>query len=68
MNEFVFPQKEWDSGAIKGGLTLRDYFAAKAMQTFIVNRDAPHEDKEIQKKHCEIAYSYADAMLTQRSV
>jgi hypothetical protein len=49
---------------IKDGMTLRDYFAAKAMQAFI---SSPHvkptcKDSEISKA----AYLVADAMLKAR--
>ena len=42
------------------GMTLRDYFAAKAMQALI-----DYEEGTIQKD-AEIAYAYADAMLKTR--
>lgn len=42
------------------GMTLRDYFAAKAMQAFCVN-----EWSDI-KNIAEVAYQMADAMLEQR--
>ncbi len=45
------------------GMTLRDYFAAKAMQGFVSNRDASSAtDKEI----AFAAYEMADAMLRAR--
>jgi hypothetical protein len=43
------------------GMTLRDYFAAKAMQGMIsINSETPHDYVAID------AYSYADAMLRTR--
>ena len=50
------------TGAINGvnpGMTLRDYFAAKAMQS-IIN----HEKTEVGT--AELAYSIADAMIKER--
>ena len=50
------------------GMTLRDYFAAKAMQTFL--RDAVLPTKEDRQEHlppvAEVAYEVADAMLKVR--
>lgn len=47
-----------------GGMTLRDYFAAKAMQGFMANKDRPmtfHPDDD-----ASYAYAIADAMLRAR--
>lgn len=43
------------------GMTLRDYFAAKAMQTLICDMKNP-----TPKDVSEWAYRHADAMLTER--
>ena len=43
------------------GMTLRDYFAAKAMQSVILLNDNLGGEAE-----CRIAYQYADAMLKAR--
>ena len=46
------------------GMTLRDYFAAKAMQGFMANKSNPmHYDPE---KDASWAYMIADAMLKAR--
>lgn len=42
------------------GMSLRDYFAAKAMQVMIANNDTTFEED------AEAAYSIADKMLVQR--
>ena len=47
-----------------GGMTLRDYFAAKAMQG-IVSHD-PTFAKEYVEMAAKDAYAYADAMLKAR--
>jgi hypothetical protein len=55
-------------GADYDGMTLRDYFAAKAMQSLIlthrqVDQKVPVEDRTISI----MAYSLADAMLSERN-
>ncbi|WP_343577975.1 hypothetical protein [Pseudomonas sp.] len=47
------------------GMTLRDYFAAKAMQAMIAN-DWPIYDDESTKHLTGYAYRMADAMLAAR--
>ena len=42
------------------GMTLRDYFAAKAMQSFVLNKNILLDDA------AELAYKMADAMLRAR--
>jgi hypothetical protein len=51
----------------EGGMTLRDYFAAKAMQA-IVNRDGDDTayGNDMVKGRAILAYEYADAMLKAR--
>jgi hypothetical protein len=58
----AFPTAEifHDEVVYTGGMTLRDYFAAKAMQALI-----DYEEGTIQKD-AEIAYAYADAMIKAR--
>lgn len=43
------------------GMSLRDYFAAKAMQGYIVGADMPNV-----RTIAEVAYMMADAMLKAR--
>ena len=45
----------WDKG-----MTLRDYFAAKAMQAIV------HEAEQFWEGAATLAYQYADAMLKAR--
>lgn len=47
----------------QSGMTLRDYFAAKAMQTMITNFLM---DQDAGAEVAETAYKYADAMLVER--
>ncbi len=48
----------------KRGLTLRDYFAAKAMQGMIVDPGSGYSNDEL----ATFAYAVADAMLKAREV
>ena len=53
------------------GMSLRDYFAAKAMQGMVSAHNQDGEwtgcgDKEMNKIVVETAYSIADAMLSER--
>jgi hypothetical protein len=64
----AFPQHGFDNIAERftsqGGMTLRDYFAAKAMQGFLASI-RPQDKVEVVP---EIAYAMADAMLKARQV
>lgn len=52
-----------DKGVQFYGLSMRDYFAAKAMQALVENR----EGKQLYEKSiAQIAYRIADAMLEAR--
>lgn len=51
---------------VNEGMTLRDYFAAKAMQALIASNDEGAGDR-IAEIH-EYAYQIADAMLKAREV
>jgi hypothetical protein len=65
MNERAFPT--YHGGYAKcdaDGMTLRDYFAAKAMQGFMANKSNPmHFQPE---NDASWAYTIADAMLKAR--
>jgi len=51
----------------QNGMTLRDYFAAKAMQgLFASNTEHDHEDEHIFDAIAEAAYKQADAMMKAR--
>jgi hypothetical protein len=65
-NDYAFPviiSNNTDIGASETGMTLRDYFAARAMQSFIVN---DKEDKHSCNKISKVSYLMADAMLKAR--
>lgn len=65
----AFPCLERGSNGLElvdGGMTLRDYFAAKAMQGDIASMQA-HEDPASAAHHIAFrAYAVADAMLKER--
>ena len=71
----VFPAGIWskwgdsEQGGLSGGMTLRDYFAAKAMQGgigLIPHMQAPKGGVTVPEAIAQMAYEYADAMLKQR--
>jgi len=65
----AFPQfiSDKDGMYLRGGMTLRDYFAAKAMQAmvqaWIIRNIYPTTDFEVASN----AYRMAEAMLQERS-
>ena len=65
----AFPIKEQSMKAFPNmtnqqGMDLRDYFAAKAMQSLLWNPDADLDSKE---DVCAAAYEYADEMIKVRA-
>ena len=62
-NPHAFPIRATDY--VQLGMTLRDYFAAKAMQGFIADGAAPDVSKQIISI---MAYAMSDAMLKKREV
>lgn len=74
----AFPAVEWqthESGELyerkTEGMTLRDYFAAKAMQTLIAELDGDEDDNPGSPRFSMIevatlAYEQADAMMEVR--
>lgn len=63
-NKQAFPStiSSWDGDYIDHGMTLRDYFAAKAMNAYLDGEDAPIAFSMIAER----AYEMADAMLKAR--
>ena len=63
----AFPSSEWDAEYertfMAGGMTLRDYFAAKAIQSILID---PRIDNDSYRECAEGAYKAADAMLKAR--
>lgn len=62
-------QRNMTSGYLmKGGMTLRDYFAAKAMQGIIHNEaDIDFSGKTVESAVASLSYRIADAMLAERA-
>ena len=60
----IFPDSSAAHAAAHKGLTMRDYFAAKAMQGFAVDDNATWQDGLAGLARA--AYSWADAMLEAR--
>lgn len=50
------------------GMSLRDYFAAKALSTFLAHYSLKRVTLQEQADVAKFAYSMADAMLKARSV
>lgn len=71
---FPHTHEEFEHGAI--GMSLRDYFAAKALQGLLANSSVPNdlfimgdgtdENGSVETYAAESAYDYADAMLAAR--
>ncbi len=60
-NPFAFPYSDDLNGYSQDGMTLRDYFAAKAMQALLIKDGTINFDiRSIE------AYEVADEMLKQR--
>lgn len=71
--EPAFPSTETNEGSFNPGMTLRDYFAAKAMQGYLANSWQAKELDEMGKSPieqmalvAEISYAMADEMLRAR--
>lgn len=60
-------QELWDRGInVEWGMTIRDYFAAKALQMIVAN-DTSGRPENFQDHYAEQAYAFADAMLKARA-
>jgi hypothetical protein len=59
----AFPFNHFDLGATEHGMSLRDYFAAKAMQGLVENANWRGMPEDALAK---AAYNMADAMLEVR--
>jgi hypothetical protein len=56
-----------DQATNSHGMTLRDYFAAKAMQGIIASEQLGDENFATLEMYARDAYKYADAMLKART-
>ena len=57
------PGEGWQGMAPCDGMTLRDYFAAKAMQSYLLDKD---RDSFTFEQWAQASYEMADAMLKAR--
>ena len=63
----AFPCHPGIENPLYDGMTLRDYFASKAMEgIFASNTEHEHEDAHIFDAVAEASYKQADAMLKAR--
>ena len=60
----AFPVQKYE-GSWQDGMTLRDYFAAKAVASIFDNSNLIFEDEDY-KEAATIAYKFADAMMKAR--
>ena len=65
----AFPMKAFETrngqgfeSVIQNGMTLRDYFAAQAMQSFVLNKNI------LFTEAAELSYKMADAMIKERAL
>jgi hypothetical protein len=59
--------KAWTEAMAEDGMTLRDYFAAKAMSSGLVNATLPPEHwPKVLPLIADFSYKMADAMLKAR--
>lgn len=58
---FPIPELNWSNG-----MTLRDYFAAKAMQAVVMKQNELHDIQAMYDRVALHAYKMADAMLKAR--
>jgi len=64
-NEPAFPQDN-PVGESDKGMSLRDYFAAKAMQAYVSDSDSDWCPSDYKESTARNAYLMADAMLAER--
>jgi len=64
-NPRAFPQ-EYQDGDFQAGMTLRDYFAAKAMQSVMTGEG--YRMYSVPEEIAQLSYLMADAMLKQREL
>ena len=63
---FPFVAEDESGMMINMGMTLRDYFAAKAMQGFIIKGIIPADGLNTKQAIVSMAYETADEMLKVR--
>ena len=63
----AFPNKASPEEVAERGMTLRDYFAAKALQGAIADPNVNPATPDGQAVFAEFCYQLADAMLSERA-
>ena len=66
MNTPAFPNEAYGNAGPHTGMTLRDYFAAKAMQSLLVTINGVVGTNVYEHRLSKEAYKLADAMLKAR--
>ncbi|WP_122593225.1 hypothetical protein [Pseudomonas viridiflava] len=68
---FPTPASEYGGHGTAFGMTLRDYFAAKALQALLTRMNSGPDNKaaadRMTRESAEYAYATADAMLAARN-
>ena len=67
MNEPAFPAMHFDLADNEHGLTMRDYFAAKAMQAIMAGQYPITKKHDAASRIALAAYQMADAMMEARN-
>ena len=62
----AFSCPEDESNMRNKGMSLRDYFAAKAMQAWFTDYEADFDDPKMQEMAAKYSYMIADKMLKAR--
>lgn len=65
-NPAAFPVDTSNQYPFQEGMTLRDYFAGRALQMIVINDTSGRPDN-FREFYSEGAYKWADAMLAARS-
>ena len=68
MIEPAFPAMHFDLADNEHGLTMRDYFAAKAMQAIMAGQYPITKQHDAASRIALAAYQMADAMMEARNV
>ena len=64
---FAYETSHPEEHGINGGMALRDYFAAKAMQGIISGNSPITTEYQCEEKIAVASYVIADAMLKERA-
>lgn len=65
----AFPTMQYEHGGDEDGMTLRDYFAAKLLQSYVATESVCNAIEEQKIKPidiCEACYMWAEIMLEAR--